>query len=360
MCASQPGIFRRFVEIPLLGSVLLIGVVAGVTACDSQGTTEDGMDGDEEPAPTQMVPETLTLSGALQDVHDPAMMKAHGEYALFSTGGGIWNRRSTDRVTWEVEGQVLDGVPEWAENIAEDDLWAPDISFFNGRYHLYYSASTFGSGRSAIGLATNPVLHPDSAAYEWTDQGKVIESFESDPYNAIDPNIVIDDEDRVWMAFGSWNETGIRMRRIDPETGMPSSADETFYQLANRPNADENAVEAPYIIKRDGFYYLFVSFDRCCEGVESTYNVRVGRSENVTGPYVDQDGTPMNEGGGTLIIEESPEWKGPGHNSVVQDEGETLLIYHAYSVQADGTPFLRISPLEWEDGWPFVPMVEAS
>jgi arabinan endo-1,5-alpha-L-arabinosidase len=316
--------------------------------------TSAGENGEEK---TDSVPVTLDLSGALQDVHDPAIMQAHGKYYLYSTGGGIQWRSSPDRRAWGHRGDVLGGVPSWAASIADDDLWAPDIAFFNGRYHLYYSASTFGSGRSAIGVATSPVLSPDSAAYEWTDHEKVIESFDPDPYNAIDPNIVIDAKDRVWMALGSWNDTGIRRRRIDPETGKLSSEDDSLYALANRPRADENAIEAPYIIRRNDLYYLFVSFDDCCQGVDSDYNIRVGRSESVTGPYVDREGTPMTEGGGTLVLEGWAEWKGPGHNAVLQEEGETFLVYHAYSVP-DGTPTLRISPLEWEEGWPVVPTTE--
>lgn len=356
---NEVHVFRRGrwkVGIGVLVALLLV-LVGG---CDSQDVTtappED--DGGSDPV---TVPEMMDLSGALEDVHDPAIIKAHGQYYLYSTGGGIQWRSASELTQWTYRGDVLGGVPAWAEEITDGDLWAPDIAHFNGRYHLYYSASTFGSGRSAIGLTTNPVLSPDSAAYEWTDRGKVLESYESDSYNAIDPAIVFDEQDRVWMAFGSWNETGIRMRRLDPATGKPASADETLYHLANRPDADENAIEAPYIVRHDGYYYLFVSYDHCCQGVDSDYNVRVGRSESVTGPYEDADGTPMTEGGGTLVIESTPNWKGTGHNSVLQEDGKTYLVYHAYSDrggQNEGTPHLRISPLEWADGWPTVPTTE--
>ena len=345
----------------LLQGVLCLVLVIGLLGCDSQSTDSQDPPPEEEPEP-QQVPQMLSLTGDLRDVHDPAIIKAHGAYFLYSTGGGIQWRQSSDLTRWMYEGDVLGGVPQWAQSQISgvEDLWAPDVAYFNDRYHLYYSASTFGSGRSAIGVATNPVLSPDSAGFAWTDQGKVIESYDADSYNAIDPNIIIDDEDRIWMAFGSWNDTGIRMRRIDPQTGKLSSDDETLYHLADRPNARENAIEAPYIIQRGDYYYLFVSFDHCCEGVSSTYNVRVGRSESVTGPYVDKNGTAMTNGGGTIIINGTPSWKGTGHNSVLQEDGETYLVYHAYSVQQDGVPFLRISPLEWEGGWPSVPMTEAA
>jgi len=273
---------------------------------------------EEEPDPA-MVPKTMDLSGALQDVHDPSIIAAHGQYYLYSTGGGIQWRSSADLASWTYRGDVLGGVPAWAEGITEGDLWAPGVAYFNGRYHLYCSASTFGSSRSAIGLATSPTLSPDSASYGWTDQEKVTESVDSDPYNAIDPNTITD-----------------------------------------RPDANPNAIEAPYIIGRDGYYYLFVSWGSCCPDPDgsSDYNIRTGRSESVTGPYVDQDGTPMTDGGGTLVLESFGEWQGTGHNSVLQTDDETMLVYHAYNANDSNTPYLRISPLEWQNGWPTVPRTE--
>ena len=336
----SPGIF-------LVGVVMLLGV-----ACDSNEPVTRASEEDSDPIEG---PQMMNLSGDLQDVHDPSIIQAHGQYYLYSTGGGIQWRSASSLSQWTYRGDVLGGVPSWAQDIAGGDLWAPDIAYFDGAYHLYYAASTFGSSRSAIGVATADALSPDSAGYGWTDHGKVIESYAPDPYNAIDPNVTFDGQGRLWMAFGSWNEAGIHLRRLDPDTGMLSGADSTLYTLADRPNADENAIEAPYIIRHDGDYYLFVSFDHCCQGVDSDYNVRVGRSESITGPYVDADGTPMTEGGGTLVIEGTPDWKGTGHNSVLQSDGETYLVYHAYSVQNDGTPVLRISPIEWEEGWPVVP-----
>lgn len=334
--------------------LLLALIVGGLVGCDRQApTTAAGGEGDTPEVDS--VPATVDLFGDLQNVHDPSIIQAHGQYYLYSTGGGIQWRSSPNRTEWAYRGDLLGDVPSWAESITEGDLWAPDVAYFNGRYHLYYSASTFGSGRSAIGVATNPVLSPDSAAYEWKDRGAVVESYNSDPYNAIDPDVIMDEEGRLWMAFGSWNETGVRMRRLDPETGKPFSEDDTFYSLANRPEAEENAVEAPHILHHNDFYYLFVSFGHCCQGVDSDYNIRVGRSESITGPYVDDDGTPMTDGGGTLVLDGWDQWKGPGHNAVLREGKETFLVYHSYSVANDGTPVLRMSPLKWRDGWPFVP-----
>ena len=178
----------------------------------------------------------------------------------------------------------------------------------------------------------------------------VIESQRTDSHNCIDPNVVIDTDGGAWLAFGSfW--TGIKMRRLDASTGKLSADDDTLYALAQRfENA--GAVEAPFIIHRDGYYYLFASFDSCCRGVESTYYVTVGRSEQVTGPYVDREGVPMLRGGGTPITFPSEQWKGPGHNAILQTEQGDYIVYHAYGVESYGTSALHIAPLTWDaDGW---------
>jgi arabinan endo-1,5-alpha-L-arabinosidase len=127
-----------------------------------------------------------------------------------------------------------------------------------------------------------------------------------------------------------------------------------LYDLATRFE-NSRSVEAPFIIRKGDYYYLFVSFDFCCRGVESTYRVMVGRSEVVTGPYVDQDGKPMLEGGGTQVTFPTSRWRGPGHNAILQENGEEKIVYHAYDATLNGIPTLRIQTLEWDDdGWPSV------
>ena len=298
------------------------------------------------------------LLGDIRNVHDPVVMEEAGRFYLFSTRAGISVRCSEDLVRWRLCGDVFGHLPQWA---VEDvpglrGLWAPDISYFNGRYHLYYSASTFGSNRSAIGLATNETLDSSSAVYAWKDQGKVIGSARSDDWNAIDPNVVIDEAGQPWLSFGSfWG--GIKLRKLDPATGKLSTQDETLYALASRPRSKElpGAIEAPAIVRRNGFYYLFVSFDFCCRGMKSTYHVRVGRSRHVTGPYADRSGRLMTEEGGTLVVEGGGRWAGPGHCAVLQTKGGDKLVYHAYDTEWRGTPTLRISDLFWDkEGWPTV------
>lgn len=294
--------------------------------------------------------------GDVRNVHDPTVIKDGATYYLYSTRAGIAVRCSEDLVRWRLCGDVFGHLPGWAVEDVKGlrGLWAPDVSYFNGRYHLYYSASTFGSNRSSIGLVTNRTLDPASDRFRWEDQGKVISSTPADDWNAIDPNLVLDEEGQPWLSFGSfWG--GIKMRRIDPATGKLSQADATLYSLASRPRTKEQpgAIEAPLIIRRNGYYYLFVSFDFCCRGVNSTYNIRVGRSRKVTGPYADRAGRPMMEEGGTPLLAGEGRWRGPGHCAILQEKGADLLVYHAYDAEARGTPTLRITPLTWDaDGWP--------
>jgi arabinan endo-1,5-alpha-L-arabinosidase len=296
----------------------------------------------------------LEPTGSIQGVHDPVIMEHDGRFYLFGTGSGIPIRCSDDLITWRGCSAVFFGLPAWIREAvpAVTGLWAPDISYYNGRYQVYYSASSFGDNQSAIGLATNVTLNPDSPDYAWQDEGLVIQSQRSDDWNAIDPAFVLDHEGQPWLTFGSfWS--GIKLVRLDPETRKLSEADTTLYAIANRRPAS-TAVEAPFIIYREPYYYLFVSFDQCCEGVNSTYNIRVGRSSDIVGPYVDAADVPMLEGGGTLVVGDSERWRGPGHNAVITHEGQDILVYHAYDAQAGGASKLRLAPIIWEDGWPTV------
>ncbi len=310
-------------------------------------------------------PEMLELQGRLR-VHDPVIIKEADTYYVFATGGRpgrgfIPVMTSPDMIHWEPGGNVFDELPEWApiEIPGTRGIWAPDISYFNGLYHIYYSISTFGKNNSAIGLATNKTLNPESPDYEWIDHGMVVRSTSGiDDFNAIDANIAIEDKNNIWLSWGSfWG--GIKMRKIDPETGMPSTEDTTVYSLCSRPRHGEQqtpplqgAVEAPFIIKHGKYWYLFASFDLCCRGADSTYNIVVGRAKKITGPYVDKDGKSMLEGGGSVVIEATtPNWRGPGHCAVFSEKGTDYLVFHAYHGET-GRSELKISTLAWEKGWP--------
>ena len=221
-----------------------------------------------------------------------------GTYYVFVTGGRAGQgiipiKTSTDLRRWQNAGYVMPALPEWAarEIPQARNAWAPDISVLNGKFHLYYSVSSFGSRNSAIGLATNRTLDPDERrTIGWVDEGMVLRSYvEKDDWNAIDPNLVIEDEKNVWLTWGSfWG--GIKMRRVDPATGKLSDTDTTMHALSSRAREQptNGSVEAPFIVRHGDYWYLFVSFDRCCRGADSTYNVVVGRSRVITGPLCRQ------------------------------------------------------------------------
>jgi arabinan endo-1,5-alpha-L-arabinosidase len=313
----------------------------------------------QDATPTGDTAMPLELTGSIRRIHDPVIIKANDRYYLFCTGRGISVRQSPDLIDWEIPfpQSVFGSPPAWAQEKipGQNDIWAPDISYFNEKYHLYYSVSTFGSNRSVIGLTTNTTLDFEDEAFAWVDQGLVVESTGAENYNCIDPNLIIDQDGVPWLAFGSfWS--GIKMRRIDASTGLPSEEDTTLYSLASR-SVNSGSIEAPFIIFREGFYYLFVSFDFCCRGIDSTYHVMVGRSESVTGPYVDRDGVEMLEGGGTQVTFPTERWRGPGHNAILREGDVDYIVYHAYDADpiAQGTPTLHIAPLTWDDeGWPSI------
>jgi arabinan endo-1,5-alpha-L-arabinosidase len=281
-------------------------------------------------------------------VHDPSAVKTpSGGYILVHTGANITIKTSTDRTAWRDAGSAFPNGASWtlSHTGGSNQLWAPDISFHNGQYYLYYAASTFGSRNSAIFLATSTT----GASGSWTNQGLVIATTTSDNFNAIDPNLVVDDQGRWWLTLGSfW--TGIKLVQLDPATGKRLNS--TITGIAQRTGSS-TAIEAPYIFRHGGYYYLWVSFDLCCRGASSTYRIMVGRSTSVTGPYVDRNGTAMTSGGGTQVLAGHGSIHGPGHEAVLADTDANILIYHYYA--DSGASYLGINRLGYDSaGWPFV------
>jgi arabinan endo-1,5-alpha-L-arabinosidase len=328
--------------------VLLLVLLRGVEAAAGQ-TPEVSSSGK---------PRVLRLSGDISPIHDPSVIREGDTYYVFATneyaGRLVPMFCSRDLRTWTFCGNVFDEVPEWtrARVPGATGIWAPDISYACGRFRLYYSVSTFGSNRSVIGLTTNATLDPASPDYRWMDEGEVVESTPEDDFNAIDPNVVVDTDGSTWLSFGSfWS--GIKMRKLDAPTGKLANDDTTLYSLASRPPPGTTAIEAPFIVRNGEYYYLFASFDLCCRGAESTYNIRVGRSRAITGPYVDKRGRPMLQGGGTLLVKGTASWRGPGHEAVLRDTTGDYLVFHAYS-GVTGSPTLQISTMVWKNGWPKV------
>lgn len=291
-------------------------------------------------------------------VHDPLIVREDGVYYLFSTGRGVSVHTSRDMATWHKAAPLLHEAPAWAVGAvpgSREHFWAPDVAFFNERWHLYYSVSTFGSNCSAIGLATGSTLDAESGDYGWRDEGIVVASQPGGNWNAIDPHMARDEDGRLWLALGSfWS--GLKLLPIDNATGKPR-ANAPLLAIAARPRTPEiqGSIEGAFIVWRHGFYYLFASFDFCCRKAASTYNIRVGRSEQITGPYVDRQGQPMLEGGGTLVRSGDERWRGPGHNTIYSEDGVDWLVYHAYDALDEGKSKLHIERLGWdEEGWPQV------
>jgi len=290
----------------------------------------------------------------LEDKHDPCVIKQGDRFYMFTSGIGCPVASSKDLINWRDHGVALKSFPTWAIGVTQNKdhrIWAPDISYFGGRYRLYYSVSEVGKNRSAISFASNETLDPTSPKYQWIDHGKpIIESFPNkDDFNAIDPNIVFDDHKNPYISFGSyWG--GIMMCRIDIRTGIPAEARLTKIASRSRP---DDPIEAPFIIRRNGFYYLFVSLGHCHLGSQSNYHIVCGRSIKIDGPYLDRKGNSMIGSGGTIVLKGYDRFRGPGHNAVLIDREMSFLI-HSYFDSVKRSPAeLQIRSLLWsQDGWP--------
>ena len=299
-------------------------------------------------------------------VHDPVMAKEGDTYYVFSTGPGITFYSSTNMKDWKPEGRVFKEQPAWAKRAAptfDGHIWAPDVQFHNGKYYLYYSVSGFGKNASGIGVTVNKTLNPRSPDYRWEDKGMVLQSVPvRDDWNAIDPNIVEDGKGGAWMSFGSfWS--GLKLVKLnDAWTGLAEPQE--WHAIASRTanvdapagiDAGRGEIEAPFIFKKNGYYYLFASFGLCCRKGDSTYNVVIGRSTSVTGPYVDKKGIDMMKGGGSLVIAGDKDWKGLGHNSAYTMDGKDYLVLHAYETADNYLQKLKIMEMKWDaNGWPTV------
>lgn len=298
-------------------------------------------------------------------IHDPVMAKEGDTYYLFSTGPGITFYSSKDMLSWELEGRVFPGNPSWALDVADTfngHIWAPDIFHHNGKFYLYYSVSAFGKNTSAMGVTVNKTLNPDSPDYEWQDQGIVLQSVPNrDLWNAIDPNVIIDEQGTPWMSFGSfWS--GLKLVKLNPDL-ISIAEPQEWYSIAKRERSvlvdDTEAgpaqIEAPFIFKKGEYYYLFVSWGLCCRRENSTYEMLVGRSKDVTGPYLDKEGKDLAKGGGTMVLTGDKNYYGVGHNSAYTFDGKDYLVFHAYEASDNGLQKLKILEMTWdENNWPVV------
>jgi arabinan endo-1,5-alpha-L-arabinosidase len=321
-----------------------LGLPAVLVACHGSPDTIASSYGDYDP---DHPPVVLPLAGAIT-LSDPCLFHWNDTYRVFSSGAGIAVRTSQDLVSFEDTTPVFAQNPAWiAQSLPQvTDLWSPDVRAFGGAIHLYYGASTFGTGRSCIGHATTTDLE-----LPFVDQGAVVCSNltgTADNYDAIDPVLFLNGPDDPWLVFGSYGG-GIQLIALD---GNGNRRDAQMHTLAVR-SSDNPAIQAPFLYRWRDTYYLFVSFDLCCNGVNSTHNLRVGRSAQLLGPYVDRSGVPMLEGGGTLLLSGDTRFKGPGSNMIFDDDGRRLNVYHAYDSERQGAAVLRMATLFFDEaGWP--------
>ena len=273
--------------------------------------------------------------------HDPTLLIDGPRWFVFTTGPGLQRLVSDDAgQSWKRLKPLFEQAPAWWQQAVPEhralDVWAPKLFRHRGRVWVLYSISSFGKNRSAIGLASSDA--PDGV---WRDEGLVVASGASDNFNAIDADLHAEPDGRLWLSYGSfWG--GIRLSELDADTFRPRG-EPRF--IARR----KGGIEAPTIVRRGAWVYLFVSYDLCCRGVDSTYNIRVGRARSVEGPFFDRDGKAMMEAGATLLLAGGARWKGPGHQDVVGD----WMVHHAYDAEQGGKPHLRMARLRWSDeGWP--------
>ena len=299
----------------------------------------------------------LSLQGDLQ-VHDPVMIKEGDTYYVFATGRGISIKTSKDKINWERAGSVFDSIalPAWhRDDIPEQKghLWAPDISYRNGKFHLYYSVSAWMNFNSSIGYATNETLNPADPRYKWIDHGKVIDFRNGgEKVNVIDPNIFVAENGKVWLIYGSY-QAGLRMVELNPQTGM------LFSETPELTVLTTSLGEGVFLLKDKDYYYIFASRGICCKGIESNYQIVMGRSKNITGPYFAKNGDSWLDNKHSLLLAGDYDEPGRGHNGFYTEGDTTYIVYHAYTRSADGKSLLNIRPLYIdEDGWPTVEITE--
>lgn len=307
------------------------------------------------------------LTGDTLPVLDPSIIRQGSTYYAFSTdvagfptAGDLPIHCSQDKVNWIACGRVFPaGIPAWVKAKVPGviGLWAPDVSYFNGEYHLYYNGSQLHTQQTVIGLVTNATLDPADPNYNWVDRGMVLASNPGDDFNALDPTILVDSDGSVWLTYGSY-WTGIKQRQVDPSTGMLLASNPIRYDLATRPGVPNNPIEGASLVRHGGYYYLFVSVDYCCESdvAANDYKQAVGRSTSPHGPFVDEDGTPMMDGGGTVLIQGDSDWSAPGGGTAYIDDvnEDSLIIFHAHNLAKSGHPYQWIKKLEWVGDWPVI------
>ncbi|WP_308765580.1 family 43 glycosylhydrolase [uncultured Bacteroides sp.] len=269
-------------------------------------------------------------------IHDPStIMECEGKYYTFGTGGG--GLISEDGWNWNGGAERPGGGA------------APDAVKIGDRYLIAYSATGGGLGGGHAGRVLtmwNNTLDPKSPDFKFTEPIEVAHSLDDEDCDAIDAGLLLDPTDgRLWLSYGTYFGF-IRIVELDPKTGKRVEGNKEINVAID--------CEATTLMYRDGWYYLLGTHGTCCDGPNSTYNIVVGRSRSVTGPYIDNVGRDMLEGGGKLVIAAGERKTGPGHfgRFVVADGVEKMSYHYEADFDQGGRSVLAIRPLLWKNGWP--------
>lgn len=282
---------------------------------------------------------------------DTKLFYAYGTEDNWADGGGsrlVPILQSANLTRWKVAGNAFRTKPGWKQ---QGGIWAPDINFINGKYFMYYSFSTWGDKNPGIGLAT-----ADTPTGPFIDQGKILDSYDMDVPNSIDP-FYISDNSHNYLFWGSYSNEftqGIHAIELSEDS-------RTIKEGAAKVKIAAGDFEAVMIHKRQGYYYFFGSKGSCCEGVSSNYHVMIARSENLTGPYLDKNGNKITDrGNGSPLLKGNDKYVGTGHNSniITDKDGQDWMLYHAIDKNQGKLPngtsrrVLMLDRINWIAGWP--------
>ncbi len=267
-------------------------------------------------------------------IHDPStLIKCDGKFYVWGTGGN--GLVSDDGWTWRAGARPpLTGL-------------APDVIHLGDRYYMYVANNNGGQPHAQINMISNKTLDPESPDYKWEEGGQVASTDGVEDCNGIDPGVLLDPKTgKLWLTYGSYFGY-IRIVELDPKTGKRVDPKSKPVDLAIN-------CEASDMIYHDGWFYLLATHGSCCQGANSNYTIRMGRSRNATGPFLDHDGLDMIKGGGKLLLGSESRFVGPGHFGLCDlGDGVQVFSYH-YEADLDrgGASVLAIRPVLWKDGWP--------